>query len=434
MTPSLAKKLTRRVLLPMPFAAAAALRAGDRPAAAQATPTPDGADWLVVADPVAEAIHVYDVADLSLVATLEGMAANAHAGFLPLPDGRLLFVDETAGELVAVQLVDGAEPTVVGRTPVPASISHFAVDPSLSYVVVGAVDDRRPLTLVDLQSFTSRSFDVEAGEAGVMLGDDPPTLFHRNDALLQVESYPIEGLVRGSTTPTGVVDTGAFGHGEAIHHGLGRLYLATDDGLDVVQIVPDGLEYRATVRWDASGRTGGRAYFLRLGPDHLFSYMADRAAEEADWGEWRNDAYVVDLATDEASRVPIGPGLVYRFGLSDRYALFFNIGPDGDNAHLLDVDPASATFGEVASSIPLDPLTNGPKAGASPWAAEGRIAAITPAGDLGFVSHGGDGLISVIDTAVGAVVERIETPTPLSGGGNMVVVQPGQPLHDTVAR
>jgi len=407
-------------------------------AAAQGTPVAGagGEGHLVVADPAAAAIHVYRLEDLELETSLAGMAVAGHAGFLALPDGRLLFVDEATGELVALALDGAAGPTVVGRAAVPGPVSHFAVDPDTRYAVVGAGDERRPLTLVDLDSFTTRSFDVEAGEAGVMIGGDPLNLFHRNDALMQVESYPIASISRGETTPTGVVDTGAAGHGEAIQHELGRLYLATDDGVDVVQITDSGLEYRTTIPWDASGRDGGRAFFVRLSHDggHLLSYVADRDAAEVDWGEWQNDVYLADIATDEACRVELAPGLVYRFALADRVALFTHLHPDGDHALLVDVDPASGTFGEVTATIPLDPLSQGPAAGESPWEAESRIAAITPDGRTGFVSHGGDGVISVIDIEGERVAGHLAIPTTLDGGGYLIAVGPGLPFTDTVAR
>jgi hypothetical protein len=416
--------------------------------AAQATPeVAAAAGHLVVADSAAHALYAFGLDDLALEDTLDGVTVNGHAGFLALPDGRLLFVDEETEELVAVQVSDtGID--VVGRVPVPSPVSHFAVNPAVTHVVVGASDPVAPLTFVDLDSYTSRSFAVEAGEAGVMLGGETPpssggglggeslTIFHRNDALMQVESYPVEAIARGSTTPTGIVDTGAFGHGEAIDHERGRLYLATDDGFDVVDVVPEGLAYHATLPWDASRRSGGRAYFARITPDgnHLISYIANREAAETDWETWENDVYLIDLGTEEARRVELAPGLVYRFGLSELYALFFNIHPDGDNALLVDADSASPTFGEVVATIPLAPLSDGPRADESPWEAESRIAAITPDGATGFVSHGGDGVISVIDTAARQVTGQIDVPTPLSGGGYMIVLQDNMPLTDTIAR
>jgi len=206
-------------------------------AAAQGTPVGSGAasGHLVVADIAAATLYVYGLDDLELEATVDDVTLADHAGFLMLPDGRLLFVDSATEELVALRLDGAAGPEVVGRVPVPMPVSHFAVNPDMTHAVVGAADEQRPLTVVDLDSYTSRSLKVEAGEAGVMIGGDPLTLFHRNDALMQVESYPVEAIGRGSSTPTGVVETGAAGHGEAISHDLNRLYLATDDGLDVVE-------------------------------------------------------------------------------------------------------------------------------------------------------------------------------------------------------
>ena len=86
------------------------------------------------------------------------------------------------------------------------------------------------------------------------------------------------------------------------------------------------------------------------------------------------------------------------------------------------------------STISLDPLSNGPVVGASPWEAESRITAITPDSEIGFVSHGGDGLISVIDTEEGTVTAQIDVPTPLTGGGAMIAIQDDMTLVDTIAR
>ena len=73
-------------------------------AAAQATPVPDdGQGTLIVADPAAHALYAYGLPDLELEASLDGVEMNTHAGFLPLPDGRLLLIDDAADELLAVR-------------------------------------------------------------------------------------------------------------------------------------------------------------------------------------------------------------------------------------------------------------------------------------------------------------------------------------------
>jgi hypothetical protein len=50
------------------------------------------------------------------------------------------------------------------------------------------------------------------------------------------------------------------------------------------------------------------------------------------------------------------------------------------------------------------------------------------------VSHGGDGLISVVEPGRAAVRQTVRTPTPLRGGGYLVVVEPGRNLVDVMAR
>jgi hypothetical protein len=399
----------------------------------EAVPATEG--QLIVADPAAAAIYIYSTPGHELIGTLEETTLNDHAGFLVLPDQRLLYVDSVSNELVAVQLNAQNGPAVVGRVPVPAGVSHFAVDPSATYAVVGSASEHAPLNLVDLRSYTIRPIDVEAGEAGVMIGSDPLTLFHRNDVLSQVESYPIDAIVTGSTTPTGVVPTGAFGHGEAISHSLGKLVMATDDGLDIVAIDGDRLAYETTLPWEASGREGGRAYFMRLTADGstAVSYIADRG-ETDPWGEWKNDLYLADLVTHEVTRVELGNGIVYRFGLANDSAIFFTQHPDGDRALIVDLKPGSATYGEIVSTIPLPALSAAPGPDDDPWTSESRIATISPDGSLGYISAGGDGQILVIDIATGEIVDTIATPSSLHRGGYILATQPGASFADTIGR
>lgn len=398
----------------------------------------DGEGRLVVADIAAERLYVYTVPALDLVAELPGLKLSEHAGFLPLPDGRLMFIDELRSELVTLQVGAGRAPEVVGRVAVPGPVTHFAIDPAGTHVAVGSDSKERPLTVVDLAAGTTRSFKVETGEPGVILGGNPLVLVHRNDKPAQFEAYPLARIQAGEYGPTGVVDIGKAGHGEAISHSLRRVYSATDDGLDALNLVGDGLKFHATLPWATPERRGGRAFFMRLSDDGNFIYSYLRISGGADnpWQNWQNDAYIADLRTDEVTRVPLGPGLVYRQAQSARYALYFNIHPDGDNAYLLDADPGSASFRTVVATVPLEPLTSAPKPGESPFGdgQESRRAAISPDGRWGFVSHGGDGRISVIDTDERRVVRTLAIPTPLQKGGYLVAVQPGTPFVDTIGR
>jgi DNA-binding beta-propeller fold protein YncE len=322
---------------------------------------------------------------------------------------------------------------VLGRAPVGLPASHIAVDPLGRYAVAGSDEPGKTLTLVDLETFEGVSFGLESQDPGVALGGEPLHILHRN-AAGRLEAFAVQDVLAGNVEARSSVEVGAGGHGEAFSHALGRFYTATDDGIESAQVTPDGLAPHAVTPYDADGRSGGRAYFVRLGDTHLYTYLRVMGGAETPWQDWGNDLYALELTTDEVTRLPLAPGLVFRFALSEPYALLFNVHPDGDHAFLLDVNPASATFHQVVAEIALAPLGNAPRPGVSPWDAESRRAAITPDGRWGFVSHGGDGLISVIDTEARAVVRTLETPTPLAGGGYLVAVQPGMSATDTVGR
>ncbi|MBX3069513.1 MAG: hypothetical protein KF883_03295 [Thermomicrobiales bacterium] len=390
----------------------------------------------MVADPVESSIAIFSTPDHELVAQFSGIEMNTHAGFLPMQDGRMLLVDAAANQLVAFDLwsIDG--PVIVATVPVPASVSHIAVDPTGTYAAVGSSEEGSTITLVDLTTYTAQSFDIEAGEVGLMLGGDPLTLFHRNDVASQIEAFPVSDLEEGATSPVSTVATGAFGHGEGIVHSLGRIYAATDDGVDVVDFSGSELTYHATLPWESGELTGGRAYFVRVGANEsvIVSYIANRGTEETLWGDWTNDVYLINTATDEVVRTPLAPGLVYRLGLAEDVALFFNQHPDGDFAHIVDVDPNSPDFGSVIQSVPLEPLSNAVGPDDDPWAGESRVVTISPDGSTGYVTAGGDGYIAVIDIASGMVTGRIDTPTALGYGGYILAVDPGVSVWDTIGR
>lgn len=386
---------------------------------------------LLVADPQAAVLYVYALPELAQVATFENVKLGEHAGFLPLPDGRVLFVDEGAGELVVLALQD--EPEIIGRAPVGVPASHIAVDEGLTYAATGSDEAGKTLTLVDLETFESTSVSVDGSDPGLALGGEPLTLYHRHPEG-RLEAYAVADLLAGRTEPAATVETDTGGHGEAISHRLNRVYIAADHGVEVLEASAEGLAGRSRLPYAASGREGGRAYFVRVTDSHLYSYLRIVESEDQPWQEWQNDLYVADLETEEVTRVPLAPGLVFRFGLSEPYALFFNVHPEGDFAYLVDVDSASETFHEVVAEIPLAPLTNAPQPDTSPWEAEARRATITPDGRWGFVSHGGDGLVSVIDTEAREVVRTLTVPTPLSGGGYLLAVGPDTPFTDTVGR
>jgi hypothetical protein len=394
-----------------------------------------GGGYLAVADPVAARLYVYTLPDLAFAGALDGVVAQAHAGFLPMPDGTLAFIDERGSRLVAMGMDGG--PRIVGETLVTGTVSHFAIDADHAhYAAVGSDDRESPITLVDLETWSTVPAAIpDTGEVGLMLTHD--TLFHRNDVLNRIEAYPIEHLLGGGVEPVATVAIGASGHGESIDATRNRLYTATDDGIDVAEWDGSALTFITTYPWNEDGRTGGRGYFQRLSFDgaHVVSYVSDRSADETAWTTWTNRAMVVDTASGEVLRPEIGDGYVYRFGLADALAVFYRLGGDGDEAVVLDLDTGSDTFGTISRRITLDPMSTGPKPGDPIYEVnQYRAVNVTPDGSLGFVTQGGDGVVSVLDPRTGDIVGSINTPSNLDGGGYLAVFGGPDSFTDTIGR
>lgn len=415
---------------------------GTDPERAQGFSVSSQDERLVVADVAADAIHTYSVPEHEHLGTIEDVAVSDHAGFVQLEDGRLLVAGTEPSELLALD-VTGQEPQVIGRVALPGSAVHITVDPvaGLAAVSTSAGPDtgKGAVTVVDLESFEATgSVPVATEEPGIALVDG--ALVHRDGAesgLVELLPLPEAGSAPAeSTEPAATARVGAYGHGEAVVDG--HLLVATDAGLERLHVETDHLAAEDVVPWVADGNDWGRAYYLRvLGADqHVWSYVRDQASES--WGEWRNDLWVLAPGEDTAQRRPLGNGLAFRFAVSEDRVLFARMHPDGYVAHVVDADPDSPTFVQTLHSIDLPTPTGAPAPEDdmyAVWESAGRpIAALTAAGTTGYVSRGGDGVIDVLDTAAGAVTGAIEVPTPLDGGGYVVVARPGAQLLDGLGR
>lgn len=397
---------------------------------------------LVIADPEATTLYVYAVPSLEQLAVFQDVTFADHPGFLSLNDGRVLFTDSGTDDLISLD-VASSPPRIVGRAHLAFPAVHLAVDPSHSYAAVSgaasAAEDLDAFTLVRLSDFFHKSVPIPTGEPGVLLGGNPLYLYHRNDDPAQVEAYLFEDLWKGNVSLQGSVAIGAAPHGEALVHTSGKIFVAADDGINVV---PTHLQHFGTVTqipYDIDGKTGGRAYYARLSFDgkYLYSYLRDSGPDFSwPWKDWVSDAYIVDVENETAKRIEVGKGLVYRLADSEKFALFVQYHPDGDYACLLDTDPSSSTFQEMVGKVPLEKMSKTPSGpDADPWSSEAfRLAGMVPSGRWGFVTHGGDGKVSVIDTSTKEVSGQIELPTPLNYGGYLIGVEPGAIVRDTVGR
>lgn len=394
-----------------------------------------GGPRLVVADAEAQHLYVLSVPNGEILADLSGVTFAEHSGFLPLDDGRVLFVDAVTEQLAVLDAL-AETPRIVRRIALGAAPVHLAVDRAQNWA---AVTGAGRFTLVRLDDYSSKIVSITTGEPGVLLGGEPVHLYHRNDSPPVLESYLMSALFTGTVE---VVDTQAiseFPHGEAIVHAANKILAAADDGINVVPATNGTFGEPVVIPYAVGDRSGGRAFYARLSADSrfLYSYLRNSGPNfDWAWRDWENDAFIVDVELDEAQRLEIGNGLVYRMADSRQYALFVQYHPDGDFAHLLDTDSDSPTFHTFIAKIPLEAMTSTPTGvDADPWSSTAfRIAGMLPSGELGFVTHGGDGKISIIDTARREVSAIISLPTSLDYGGYLLGVEPGTAWSDTVGR
>ena len=295
--------------------------------------------------------------------------------------------------------------------------------------------------MIDLQTFENTQVPVEMQadeEAHPYLGAQPLTLFVGLGGVMP--SYPVADLIRqGSAAPTSetVVDLGA--HGLVISPNASRLGLSTRAGFNVVDTdcVASGSEGCAAVNipWDLDGRAGGQNFRPRLAYDGVTALgaIAGPVATPEQWADTPQDIHVLNLQTLEAHRFRLGHGIVPRFALSKAFAIIVTVHPDGDELHLLDVRPPSKTYLKRTGTVDLEPLSNGPVAGQPTAGREARFVGVTPDGRYAFATHGGDGKISVVDTATLSVTQVV-VPTALRGGGYLTAIQPGAGVVDLMAR
>ncbi|SDN30839.1 YncE family protein [Allokutzneria albata] len=410
-------------------------------APAQATPGPVR---LLVADPAASAVHVLDARTGRVTGTLSGRKLNDHAGTVVLADGRVLFVDDAAKQLVVVN-VAGAAPRIVGTAPVEGEISHFAVDAAGRFAVTAgseghehdaapsdAAEGHATLTAVDLTTFKSGHGVVHSGEPGVLL--DGGTVLHRNDAPAQLESYRLTDVVKaGGAHLTAAVKTaiGEHGHGEAFSSKHRRAITATERGVDLTEVTRAGdFGAQRVAAWGGPGR----GFYLRLHDDADTAVTYVRDSSHPDWTQWTEHAYLLDVRTGRTTRTPLGSGYVFRFGLSDELAGYVVHGAARDELALVDVNARDGGFGRLTRRVDLGVLPGGPQGGKDPFAAQTRKIALDDAGRTAYLTAGGQGRVDIVDTAAGRITRSLAVPTPLDRGGAIAVWEPGVSHADTVGR
>jgi YVTN family beta-propeller protein len=427
-------------------APAVAAPAGATPTAASGR----GQTFLVVADPAAAALHVFRAKDLRRTGSLTALEVDTHAGSVALPDGRVLIVDKQA-RVHAVRLDAAGRPKVQRTVAIPHvgrewnGAAWAAVDPSLRYYAVSsAYEDTgdQSVTVVDTRTFRAVNVAVQVDEVDGEFSEVQPTFGGSPLHLVtaaggRFRSWPLADILAGrAPKPSGEAPLAAGNHGPVVSRSGDRHLSTTPDGVDGVRIRPGGkltgptsvpyssmrdVVQNSRPRWAADDRSiwGAVAENTGLKPEQ--------------WADTRNAVHVLDTIIGRSTLTRLPDGINGRLALSRRYAAVTTLGADGDVTTLVDADPRSRMYRRVVGTVALPALAGGPVPGRPTAGTQSRVTAITPDGTTVFVTSGGQGRITAIDTATRRVVRSVTAPTKLSGA-YATVVRLGEPVTDLVAR
>lgn len=396
-----------------------------------------------------ESIHAYSLPELEHTGQIDDVKLANHLGAIALKDGRVITADDKHDQLIAIGIDERGKPSLVNRAD--ANLGTGAVwgcgDADLRYLAVSSGHEgaTQVANVLKLEDFTVREFPITANlvngateELHAAVGGNPAHLFASVGS--EIRAWPLADVLGGTAAaPVASIPIHAGSHGLVVSHRTGVLYITASPGTGF-----DGsslqMPFARTqlVPWDADGLSTGRNARPRLSYDgrYIYGAIAQSVPEGAErWAERAADLHVADLDTKTAKRSALAKGIVSKFQLSQKLALFANVTETGaTQAILVDVVAGSPTFQQVVARIPLGALTNGPVVGQSTTGKQALGSAITPDGKWAFVSHGGDGKVSVIDTTTRTVTRVIETPTSLASGGYLFAMQRGVEPVDTCTR
>ena len=394
----------------MTIAEAHGVRAQATPVATPGTPQAGAGDrrYLFVGDRSQNAAAVYEIPGFGLAGTLDGVTFGTHGGSLLLPDGRLVFADTANNEIVALGVDTDGVPSISDRVAADlgGGVSWFAASPSFGHLAVGSLQDSEEsqfLNIVDLATFENTSLEFamnEPEELTAWLLNDPLNVYVAVGG--QITSYLLADLLAGNLEPLNTVEVELDSHGGATDAANGRIFYTTRPGagFEVLDVENGPAEYLTQIPWDVDGLSGGRNARPRVTSDgrHIFGLLTPGLDDPTLWAEVVVSNHVTSTADLSATRVEVGTGnFGYRWGISDRFAIWAGYNADGGTVYLLDSDAASDTFGTVTAMIPIATPTNAAVPGQDFTDKDTYATAITADSRYGFVSINGDKVVKVFD-------------------------------------
>ncbi|MEJ7900331.1 MAG: hypothetical protein WKF63_00680 [Thermomicrobiales bacterium] len=288
------------------------------------------------------------------------------------------------------------------------------------------------LNIVDLATFENTSLEFELNEPEELtawLLNDPLNVYVAVGG--QIKSYRLGDLLAGVTEPLNTVEVELGSHGGATDAANARIFYTTapGTGFDVLDVQNGPAEYLTQVPWDVDGFSGGRNARPRVTSDgeHIFGLMTPELDDPTLWAETMITNHVANTVDLSAVRVEVGTGnFGYRWGLSDRYAIWAGYNAEGGTVYLLDADASSATFGTVTATMPVATPANAAVPGVDFTDKDTYATAITADSRYGFVSINGDSIVKVFDLEQLAEIAEIPIELPLSGyDGFLAIIETG---------
>jgi hypothetical protein len=414
----------------------------------EATPIVSAGDgrYLFVADRSQTTISLYSIPDFSLAGTIENVGFGTHAGAFLLPDGKLLFADTLNSAIVCLSSPDAGVPVVDATIPAElgGGVAWAAASPTLSHIVFGSLQDSEEsqfLNIVDLATLTNTVLEFELNEPEELtawLLNDPLNLYVAVGG--QIKSYLLSEILAGNTELLSVVEVELGSHGGATDVANSRLFYTTapGTGFEVLDARHGAAEYLTQIPWDVDGLSGGRNARPRVTSDgqHIFGLMTPGLEDPSIWAETVISNHVVDMNELTAQRVEIGKGnFGYRWGMSDRYAVWAGYDGSEGTVYLIDADGSSDTLGTVIASMPIALPANAAIAGEDFAGKDTYATAITADSTYAFVSVNGDKVVKVFDLARTTEIAEITLDIPLAGyDGYLTVIESGVTPADIWAR
>lgn len=412
-------------------------------------PSGKKSEYLVVADPQAQALHVYRTSDNRRTGSLDDIAVSSHGGTLPLPDGRLIVVDDANAQVAAIKINAQGKPRIVNRAKIPGDewegMAWGATDRKLRYFAFSGEGHEGvgPISVVDLTTFAIRQIEVATApdasgnvpETQVDLAGQPLQLVYTTGGKFHAVS--LADVLAGRTPQvTSTAPVGPRTHGPVVARNGAAVFSTTGEGFFGASITGTALRSPRSVVYSAA-RTIPSNSRPRLAADErtVWGAVAENTGlAAADWADTRNHVNLIDTVTFSSRLLRLPDGQNSRLAMSASYAGVSTVHPDGDTLTLLDADRDSRTYGRIVGTVAISASSGGPVAGKPAAGTQPHSVGLDPDGRRAYVTNGGDGKITVIDTASRRVIKVIDTPTPLGGGGYLVVVKPGAPLHDLISR